>query len=203
MNLDQMGVWGRALGELYKTLKKVPENIREGRLSWTDQLDFVREMLSERERAAQLEFEVIHQWANVLAVTSENFGLIHYDFGLDNLCWKQNSIGMLDFDDSVNHWYVADIGYALRDLFEDEVDLNNQLFQSFIEGYQKETELDLELLQELSRFMRMHNLVTFAILLRSVDIDESEDYPEWLIGLREKLSGYIDQYRASFEKLHL
>lgn len=193
MSLHQIGLWGRSLGKLHDSLKKVPESIRVARPSWQDQLDFVQEMLSGKEGAAQLELEAIRKWANGLDVTSENFGLIHYDFELDNLCWNKNSIGILDFDDSVNHWYVADIGYALRDLFKVEINLDSKYFQSFIDGYKKETTLNLGLLQELSLFMRMHNLVTFAILLRSVDIDESVDRPEWLIGLREKLLGKIDQ----------
>jgi len=60
----------------------------------------------------------ITTWAELLDRTRDNFGLIHFDFELDNLCWEDALIQMLDFDDCAYHWYAADITYALRDLFQ-------------------------------------------------------------------------------------
>lgn len=198
---EQFVTWGGALGRLHHVLKEMPEEYRQNRSSWNDKLAFVKETLPNHETAAVTELEQIIQWAEGLSISKETFGLIHYDFELDNLYWNHDEVGILDFDDCLICWYVADIAFALRDLFEDCIDLSHPFFQEFIKGYSRETEIDTTLLQDLPWFMRMHSLVLFATLLRTVDIEESENDPEWLIGLRRKLLGYIEKYRASFEKL--
>jgi Ser/Thr protein kinase RdoA (MazF antagonist) len=198
---DQFFTWGSALGKLHHFLKEMPEEYRQNRKSWRDQLAFVQEILPTHETAALYELEQILKWSNGLDVTKENFGLIHYDFELDNQRWDNGMVGILDFDDCVNHWYAADIVFALRDLFEKEIDLKNELVEEFLSGYQSETRLDSQLEQEFPWFMRMHNLVSYTKLLRTVDIPESGDYPEWLSNLRAKLLRYMNQYRTSFERL--
>jgi Ser/Thr protein kinase RdoA (MazF antagonist) len=141
--------WGSTLGQLHHTLKDIPEHYRLNRSSWKDHLTFVGKTVPQQEISTKKELQQVIKWAEDLAVTQETFGLIHYDFELDNLSWKD----------------------------------------------------DMSLLQDFPWFMRMHNLVTYAKLLRSVDIPESHDHPEWLKGLREKLMDYIENYRVSFEKL--
>ncbi|WP_442598703.1 phosphotransferase enzyme family protein [Neobacillus sp. D3-1R] len=198
LELEQFFTWGSALGKLHEVIKMMPEQYRLKRESWRDQLSFVQNLLPVEETAARDELNEILNWAERLEVSDDHFGLIHFDFELDNQRWKDGQIGMLDFDDCVNHWYVADIAFALRDLFEDEVDVNNESFQAFISGYKSETKLDFRLLEDLSMFRRMHNLVTFARVLKAVDIAESANHPEWLANLRVKLLNRLDQYRASF-----
>jgi Ser/Thr protein kinase RdoA (MazF antagonist) len=191
-------LWGSTLGQLHQTLKDIPEDYRHKRPNWKDHLSFIQEILPEQETSAKQEFQRIIRWTEGLPVTKNNYGLIHYDFELDNLRWDNGSFGILDFDDSSNHWFVADIAFALRDLFEEKVDLEHPLFQKFMQGYKKETEFDKILLKELPWFLRMRNLLSFVTLLRTVDIPESEGHPEWLKGLRKKLIISIDRYRKSF-----
>jgi Ser/Thr protein kinase RdoA (MazF antagonist) len=198
---DDYFLWGSALGELHQVFKIMPEKYKQGRDSWRDQLAAVAEKLPESEMAAKAELQKIYEWASIKEATSGNFGLIHYDFELDNLRWENKEIGILDFDDSVSHWYAADIAYALKDLFKERLDLDNDSVKKFLNGYHSETELDVRELEDMSWFMRMHHLVTFTKLLDAVDISESEleEQPEWLIHLIKKLETYISNYRASFE----
>jgi Ser/Thr protein kinase RdoA (MazF antagonist) len=200
LNNEQFFAWGSTLGKLHKALKTMPEELRFERASWKDHLASAQELLPCHETSAQKELEEISRWGESLNVSDDNFGLVHYDFELDNLVFENDMISILDFDDCSNYWFVADIAYALRDLFEDKVDLDNLQFQEFVAGYTKETEVDIVLLEQLSEFMRMHNIVTYAKLLKCVDIPESLDYPEWLSGLRKKLLDKIESYLASFEK---
>ncbi len=104
---------------------------------------------------------------------------------------------MLDFDDCSSHWYIADIVYALRDA--GDFDMNAPITREFIKGYKSKTELDTTMIDEASKFERLHKVITFATLIRSVDIEESIDHPDWLSNLRTKLCGYIDHYRQSFD----
>ncbi|MHC0036362.1 phosphotransferase enzyme family protein [Pseudoneobacillus sp. C159] len=195
--LENYFTWGSALGQLHHTFKGMPEKIRHNRTSWRDQLAFVEEKLPQHETAAKTELKKILEWATNKEVTSESFGLIHYDFELDNLRWENKEVAILDFDDCVNHWYVADIAYALRDLFKEKIDLENVLVKEFLQGYRSKTELDVRELQDLTWFMRMHHLVMFTKLLEAVDLDDSNQ-PEWLSQFNKKLIGYLENYRVSF-----
>lgn len=189
--------WGSALGKLHHVFKSMPEEFRESRENWLTQLEGVRGILPEAEKSALHELDELINLAKDLQVSTENFGLIHFDFELDNQRWDEDTIGILDFDDCLKHWYLADIAFALRDLFKDGFDLGSKLVQEFIEGYSMETNLEFDQLQQLPLFMRMHNLVTFAKLLRTVDISPSEDDPEWLSNLRLKLQSYCENYRGT------
>lgn len=200
LNNDQFFNWGKSLGKLHKVFKDIPKQYHEKRPGWNDHLTFVKETLPNKEKAAIKELEEINKWIKNLNVTNENFGIIHYDFELDNLYFNNDEVRILDFDDCSNYWYVADIAFALRDLFNECIDYSNPSFQQFLNGYREETDIDESLLCDLSWFMRLHNLITFARLLRTIDIQESEKNPEWLIDLRNKLKIHTEYYRTLFEK---
>ena len=195
---EQTYLWGKSLGKLHACLKTLPKQYRIYRPSWRDHLMKAKELLPPNEEAAHREWEQIVKWADGLNVTEENFGFIHYDFELDNVLFKNNAIGILDFDDCSNYWYVADIVYALRDVGDFNTD--SPIIKTFIEGYKTETTLDLDLLKETYGFERLHKLVSLAVLIRAVDIEESQEYPEWLINLRKRLCNFMDEYRLSFEE---
>ncbi|MEK4301606.1 phosphotransferase [Oceanobacillus sp. FSL W8-0428] len=197
---QQAYIWGKSLGNLHANLKQLPEEYRVNRPSWKDLLLEAKEALPKKELAAHKEFERLLIWADELSLSKENFGIIHYDFELDNVIFDNNTIGMLDFDDSSLHWFAADIVYAWRDV--GDFNVKNPMITTFIDGYKTETNLDMEILRASSGFERLHKLISLAKLIRAVDIDAAEDHPEWLINLRLKLSGIIEKYRLSIEKLN-
>lgn len=201
MNEEQFYNWGITLGKLHSKFKSLPLDVTGKRSSFKAQLQFVRDNLPTQESTALRELELVSKWIEDLPKTNENYGLIHYDFELDNLCWDDNGASILDFDDCKLHWYVADIAYALRDLFEEGYDPNNLTFLEFIKGYESETNLDHSILEELPWFYRYHNLVTFASLLQSVDVAPGPEKPGWLNGLIEKLENKISKYREGFGEI--
>lgn len=196
----RMKTWGRALGRLHQVCKEMPSNYAEHRPSWRDYLRFVEEVFVGEDTAALRELEQVRQWAEGLTVTEADFGLIHYDFESDNLCWDGDVVSALDFDDCARHWYVADIGYALRDLWSNGVDLTDPRFLEFMEGYTQETTVNEELLKDLPWFMRMHDLYTCARLIRSADLPKTVESPSWMPGLVQKVQGYVERYREGFRR---
>src|SRR5258706_16235021 len=90
--------------------------------------------------------------------------------------------------------YVA---FALRDLFETGVDLSNPSFRAFIRGYSEHYSLDEELISHLPTFMRLANLITYAKLVRAMDLANDQDYPEAYTSLLLKLENWIHNYKAS------
>lgn len=191
--------WGNHLGKLHMIFKQMPSEYRDARQSWQDQLSTAYEKLPIHEKAALVELNTINQWAKGLPVTNEHFGLIHYDFELDNLSWMDGVLGMLDFDDSMSHWFAADIAFALRDILKTSDDLENPFVKAFITGYQSETTLDQQLVNELPMFIRMHNIITFVKLLQIAEVPDGFYLTEGLINLKTKLEKYIQMYRNSFK----
>ncbi len=198
--LDEEGyyIWGKALGQLHQTFKMMPQELKDSRPSWQNHIQFIKGTVSSDERAFFNELFEVESVLTSLPVSEDTYGLIHYDFELDNLKWNENGLGILDFDDCVQHWYIADIAYALRDLFEKEIDINHPSFEQFIKGYSSETSIELNLLQKIEWFMRLHNLVTFAKLYRSLDLKEGETNPQWLSDLKGKFESKLENYRKSF-----
>lgn len=184
---DQFRTWGAALGRLHAAMKGCPVK----RPTWRDQLEAVRPYIP----AGHPEWDRLLTWAGSLPTGSDQFGLIHFDFELDNLYW-QEEIGILDFDDAVQSWYVADIAYALRDLFEEGVDLSNPHFKAFVEGYAEHHPIDQGLLAQLPEFLRLHQLLLCGRLARALDLPPGQELPEWLQRLVIKLQNRVDTYLA-------
>ena len=201
MDIDQFQSWGAALGELHQVLKDVPLSIQAERGSWEEHASLLKKLLPKEEDTVLRELERVEEWAKGLPVSKENYGLIHYDFELDNLCWKDGRAGILDFDDSACYWYAADIALALRDLLEEGSTGNQAGYQSFLNGYKSRRSSHDPLLQELSWFIRMHKIVQFGKLYRSVDIEESSENPKWLNELRGKLVLKMEELKKNFDRV--
>ncbi|QYR21186.1 phosphotransferase [Paenibacillus sp. sptzw28] len=199
LNAAQFRNWGSALGRLHHILKSIPESFRRSRLSSRDRLEIVRGLLPGHEQSAIAELHRIIDWAEQLPVTGDNYGLIHYDFELDNHRWEGQTVGTLDFDDCCAHWYAADIANALGDVSKYEVDVSHPGVKAFIEGYITETPLDPDMIAALNWFKRMDNLLGFADLLRVIDLPDAPEDPEWLSKLRSKLLAAVDGYRSHLD----
>jgi Ser/Thr protein kinase RdoA (MazF antagonist) len=197
LSTAQFEAWGAALGKLHAMTHQDQDPRLSARPTWRDHLTQARIYLPEDEPAVQAEFDYITSFVSAHPVTATNSGLIHGDFELDNLFWQNDTIAILDFDDCSYSWYVADIAFALRDLFETGVDLSNPSFHAFIRGYSKHYSLDEELLSHLPTFMRLVNLIGYAKLVRAMDLAHDQDYPEWCTSLLLKLENRMQDYKAS------
>lgn len=188
---------GATLGKLHALMHQYQDPRLSARRTWRDHLTIAQIYLPKDEPGVQAEFDHITSWLSELPVTETNYGLIHGDFELDNLFWQDDTIAMLDFDDCSYYWYVADVAFALRDLFETGVDLSNPSFRAFIRGYSEHYSLDEDLIFHLPTFMRLANLITYARLVRAMDLTNDQDYPEAYTSLLLKLENWVHNYKAS------
>ncbi len=171
------------------------------RPAWSDNLNLAKRLIPAQAGAARREIHAVEAALESLPRSRENFGLIHYDFELDNLMWDSGHIGILDFDDCAYCWFAADIAYALRDLFADRVggvDLDDASLQSFVRGYRDEQPLSDEEIERLPLYLRLHNLVSYARITRALGESASATEPEWASALRAKLLATLDAYRDDF-----
>lgn len=197
LSTAQFEVWGATLGKLHAMMHLYQDPRLSARGTWRDHLTQAQISLPKDEPRVLAEFDHIISWLSALPVTETNYGLIHGDFELDNLFWQDDTIAMLDFDDCSYSWYIADVVFALRDLFETGVDLSNPSFRAFIRGYSKHSSLDEELISHLPTFIRLANLITYAKLVRAMDLTNDQDYPEAYTSLLLKLENWVHNYKAS------
>lgn len=192
---SQIEKWGAALGRLHRAFKEMPPQLASHRPSWREILDFARPFVADCEPSVRHELTAVEAALAVLPRSADDFGIVHFDFESDNLCWDNGTIAALDFDDCAWLWYAADIGYALRDLFKGgPVNLANPRLTAFLDGYRTETTLSEVMLAKLPLFMRLHRLFFIARLKRAVDINERKAAPDWAIKISDKLNATIDQY---------
>ncbi|KAA0545353.1 phosphotransferase [Bacillus sp. BGMRC 2118] len=196
LNSEQFHIWGKALGKLHEVSKGITEekiaSIRN-RHSWKDHANLIKKYVT-GELVEEAE-SVISQLES-LDTTSQNFGLIHFDFELDNIYWDNGSISILDFDDASHYWYVADIAFALRDLHEP----SGEYFEAFMSGYRSQTDVDEDMLAKLPLFARFHELYLYARLKRALDLELSSEHPEWVNNLVEKLTNRLYKLAKNSQK---
>lgn len=197
LSTAQFEVWGATLGQLHAQMHLYQDPGLSARGTWKDHLTLARNYLPKEEPRVQAEFDHLTSFLAALPVTETNYGLIHGDFELDNLRWQDDTIAMFDFDDCSSSWYVADVAFALRDLFETGVDLSHPSFRAFIRGYFDHYSLDEELISHLPTWMRLVNLITYAKLVRAMDLAYDQDYPEVYTSLLLKLENRRQNYKAS------
>lgn len=188
--------WGQALGELHNAADGMDAPARpdaEGLLQ--DALERLPAAETAARRAGQiLQARLVH-----LPIRPGIYGLIHYDFELDNLIWKEGVPQVIDFDDCAWHWLAADVAYALRDLFADRasrVDPAHPSLQAFVSGYRRARPLAQSELAHLPLFMALLNFLMFAELLEIVNEPPSAGEAEWTVNLRRRLAGKLEIYRG-------
>ncbi len=192
----QFYLWGEALGELHKHSKEYKER---GEYTLSKAFMSASDIIPESEHSARHELAVVNNRLESLKQTPQNFGRIHFDFELDNLIWK-DGFQIVDFESSLDGWYCADIAFALRDLFVEKVELTDPSFQQFLQGYRSKTAITDEEIAHIPMFLRLHNLISFAKLVKTVDVERNPEHPEWLEGLRAKLCLKIEDYRSGFQR---
>ena len=61
------------------------------------------------------EAKLLNELFSKLPKNEQNYGLVHFDFELDYIFYdiSTDMLNIIDFDDSMYHWYAMDIEQAL------------------------------------------------------------------------------------------
>ena len=197
--LDQAGfeAWGETLGRLHQALRRYRGASAGDRWTWRDHLALIESNVPRAERAVQREATDLAEALAALPSGPAHQGLIHFDFELDNLLWRERDIGIIDFDDCAHHWYGADIAFALRDLFDEGAEITDPSVQSFLRGYGAHQPIDAPMLASLPVFSRLARLTTYARITRALDVQADDGPPPWIMDLHQRLHLRARQYETS------
>lgn len=195
--------YGQALGELHHLSRRfTPEQEKKRRWTYADVLNWMQENLKEfpTETAALNEVEILQTTFATWPMTQQNFGLIHYDFELDNVFYDEGSQSCyaIDFDDSMYHWYAMDVEQSLDSLREEiEPEQWEQKKQLFLNGYWSKAGERYDLEGMFPACRRFANLYGYVRMLRSVAEQWSHE-PEWMSGLRARLERKMTEKAEQF-----
>ena len=198
---DIMFAYGKALGRLHNlSMDYRPENRK---WSYVDALTWVKKTLAEYQNQCpekglplekmQREAEAVEQELSKLKQTKETFGLVHYDFELDNVFYNEedNSCQVIDFEDSMYHFFWVDIEQVLDSLSEElEGDAFEQAKKYFLQGYESEKALEPDYEQKCRLMRRFCNLFSYARLVHCI-VEEVPDAPDWMVSLKARLAEKI------------
>jgi Ser/Thr protein kinase RdoA (MazF antagonist) len=179
--------WGASLGRLHTRSREFASALDRPTLS--DLVIGHRAISPDR---GSVEDELVSRFVSFLQGLPGPTGPIHFDFELDNLIWTGETPVAIDFDDAVVGPYVADITFALRDIFEGSSSFNfgDTRFVSFMNGYRQHNNLSDEQLSLMPEFYLIHAYILLKRLDLALDLDDTEHQPDWLIKLNEKLQAY-------------
>ncbi|MEI2666227.1 phosphotransferase enzyme family protein [Rossellomorea sp. LJF3] len=191
LNDHIMFSYGKSLGKLHR-LSSEYYPVQSKRWSCSDVLTSIESILMDlpHEALALKETKLLKEYFKSIPKSKNNFGLIHYDFEYDNVFYdaESQSCHVIDFDDAMYHWYVMDIEQTL-DSLQDCIpsEKYQEKKECFLDGYRTEFEIEDDMLALLPAFRRFADLYGYVRILKSSE-EQWNHEPEWLVGLRERLT---------------
>jgi Ser/Thr protein kinase RdoA (MazF antagonist) len=154
------------------------------------------------EQEALAELDRIKSWLDSLGRSDEDFGLIHYDFQMDNVFWDEKAclFNVFDFDDAMYHWFAMDIVSALADLFDEDGQSSGDKLACFLKGYRSTLPLSDDTVAQFPKFFRFDRLYGFSRLLYALENCDIDDAPPWYDPLIFKLTRICEERRQGFRK---
>ena len=198
-----MFAYGSSLGQLHQLSSEyaVPKTKR---WAFSDVFNWIEETLKSLvlETSPMDELSLLGEYFSRLLINSKNYGLIHYDFELDNVFYddSKKSCSVIDFDDAMYHWYVMDIVQALHSLKSEIAENEFPHKQAiFLEGYRSRFEIDDNLFAAALVFRRFANLYQYARVARAMH-EHWDNEPDWMVELRTRLTKSLVRNSEFFGK---
>ena len=149
--------WGKALALLHQASQAYqPKEHRF--ISWKDLWKETGDYANKDSSDIQKLYHQIDIWFQTHTATALNFGLTHGDHRPENVLYDGKNIHIIDFDEPVYHWYMADIAKPFLDLCNKPYSTWKHLFDWYIEGYCSILPLANDELQTINWFTQMKSL---------------------------------------------
>lgn len=201
-NVEMTDEIAYAYGQSLAKLHHISKNHIKTKVDRVSVIDIL-EMISKDPEVASEKYPVLtNQVAKLRADFSalpnneQTFGIIHYDFELDNILVNQekDALYAIDFDDCVFGFYGQDVERAINSI-ESEVDeaLQESVQSHFLKGY-ADGNGDLGDYQKNRALYKAYaDLYAYYRMRNSLE-DQWENEPEWMLRLRARLSDRMNRY---------
>lgn len=150
--------WGIALAKLHKTAKIYQPNKQFKFINWKEIWNEVYGYVQLEEPKIKNEYSLITDWFNHLDCDENNFGLNHGDHRIGNVIYNDKNVYLIDFDEPVYHWFIADISRPFLELCEFPVFTWRKKLLWYLEGYRSILPIEIKQFNQIPWFIRMKNL---------------------------------------------
>jgi Ser/Thr protein kinase RdoA (MazF antagonist) len=193
--------YGKALGQLHK-LSQNYKPLKAVRSDWKHRLHWTKETLLEYSAPDDsiYEVDILLEFLSNIEADKNNYGLIHYDFEFDNVFFNEadKKYSIIDFDDSVYHWFAMDIEQSIDSIrCEIPAKSREKAEDSFLSGYQCEMTLSNDMKKLLPVFKRYADVFGYARCLRSIH-ETWNNEPKWMSDLRNVLQSSMAERQKNF-----
>lgn len=149
--------WGAALATLHRAAQSYAPNTHHFR-TWEDLWKETANYLPQEHQEIKDLHQQISIKFNQLTPSISNFGLTHGDHRPGNVLFDGNQVHVIDFDEPVYHWFMADIAKPFLDLCDRPYGNWKQLFDWYIEGYRTILPINEAELEQINWFTQMKSL---------------------------------------------
>ncbi|WP_160118376.1 phosphotransferase enzyme family protein [Bacillus sp. V59.32b] len=194
--------WGAAIGKMNKITKTYHHPAGITRPHWDEEELFEIEKIKPEidEKVIAYRDQVVSAISN-LPKTNDNYGLIHSDLHSGNFLVHDGKLNLFDFDDCAYHWFASDIAIPLyyivfqRDLhtLEGRDEFAKRFFTGFLEGYQKENDLLVGIIETIPLFLRLRDIVLLSVLYKKFDFSRLNEQQK---NFFEAVKGRVERQEA-------
>ncbi len=189
--------WGRATGILHRlsadykeaeTIVKRPDLIEEFDQQFAP-------FIPKEDSLVQKKVGKLLSSVKSLPKDKERYRLIHSDIHSGNFFFDGEHITIFDFDDASYHYIVSDIAIPIyysvwfnTNLSDEDAFINDLFYPTFMKGYLSEHDLQLDILQDLSLFLKLRDCELYGVLHKKWDLTAlNEKQKLVLTELRERI----------------
>ncbi|MBG9792972.1 hypothetical protein ABD76_10920 [Paenibacillus dendritiformis] len=192
--------WGETMGTLRRSARHYSAAWAPPFLDWTDDR-LVREALSsagsgrleEDAPVWELWLECVQE-AQRFPQDADRYGLIHHDLHPGNLLRVGDRLAVLDFGDSMRHWYAYDIAIAAQAASmsvrnrEERPAFISRFLDAFTEGYAEADKLPAEEWERVPFFLRYRSIYSYLYHRTSKRPEEWSDREQAILArMREDI----------------
>jgi len=165
---------GKALGRLHKVSCTWRARLPNRRHHWYEDDLFTdpSKLLHVEDVIPRREYEEVLKWMLARKRSTENYGLVHGDFGTGNVRHVNGEVVCFDFDDCSYHWFTYDLGVAMRAARRLPFKYRKAYLRVLMDGYETEKSLCGDTEREVAQFCRVAALYRFVTVLRQCDREQ-------------------------------
>ena len=157
MDKEAYFAWGKSLAQLHLASKSYQPNAHQF-LTWKNLLQETKEFAQQEPQDIRETYGRIEAWFNQNPISELTYGLTHGDHRTGNVLYDGKKVHLIDFDEPVYHWFMADIARPCLELGTRPKESWKPLFDWYIEGYRSIRPLSEHDLKTINWYIQMKSL---------------------------------------------
>ncbi|MBI9051004.1 MAG: phosphotransferase [Anaerolineaceae bacterium] len=193
-NTDLYLKWGAAMGKMHRLSRQYNPPVEQQRIHWYEEIEITRPgdfLPPSQEGVIEMMAEYTRK-LHGLPVSRQNYGVVHNDLHPYNYLYDGQQITMIDFEDAVQMWYMADL---VSSLFMVSVwppnemnreDFTRSFWPFFLRGYREQNDIPESWIEEIPLFLKFRELGQYVAMYRACDMQNLDPWVAHFLNGRQQ-----------------